>query len=256
MVRGRKSASYQLLGTKGSLSGPQEFRASLSESDCVGCNRQHNCGRLHQQTGRYEIRLSLCPPLETPILVPPQGNSSESQAHSRSVKCDSRQALPAQSGNSDREVTRSDCVQSVVLEMGPTKSGSVCHPVQLQTPQVCLTGSGSDCLGCGRSESTLAGSGCVCLPSRRPPQLGDLQDSGARVSTDDSHCPRVAQHGVVLGPGQSVSADSIQSPSAEGSGDSTIQRDPSPRSVKSESACMAPRTSFVQGKGFSGQVAA
>ena len=104
LVRCRKSASYQLLGTKGSLSGPQEFRASLSESDCVGCNRQHNCGRLHQQTGRYEIRLSLCPPLETPILVPPQGNSSESQAHSRSVKCDSRRALLAQSGNSDRVV--------------------------------------------------------------------------------------------------------------------------------------------------------
>ena len=141
-------------------------------------------------------------------------------------------------------------------EMGSTKGGSVCHPVQLQTSQVCLTGSGSDCLGCGHSESTLAGSGCVCLPSRRLPQPSNLQDSGAGVSTDDSHCPRVAQHGVVLGPGQSASADSIQSPLAEGSGDSTVQRDPSPRSVKSESACMAPRTSFIQGKGFSGEVAA
>ena len=256
LVRSRKSTSYKLLGTNGSLSDPQEFRASLSEPDCVGCDRQHNCGRLYQQTGRYEIRLSLCPPLETPILVPPQRNSSESQAHSGSVKCDSRQALSAQSGNPDRVVTRSEGVQSLVLEMGPTTSGSVCHPVQLQTPQVCLTGSGSNCLGCGRSESILAGSGCVCLPSRRPPQPSDLQDSGAGVSTDDSHCPRVAQHAVVLGPGQYVSANSIQSPSAEGSGDSTVQRDPSPRSVKSESACMAPRTSLIQGKGFSGEVAA
>ena len=179
-----------------------------------------------------------------------------SWCHTRgiSVKCDSRQALSAQSGNPDRVVTRSEGVQSLVLEMGPTTSGSVCHPVQLQTPQVCLTGSGSDCLGGGRSESILAGSGYVCLPSRRPPQPSGLQDSGAGVSTDDSHCPRVAQHAVVLGPGQYVSANSIQSPSAEGSGDSAIQRDPSPRSVKS--ACMAPRTSLIQGKGFSGEVAA
>ena len=140
--------------------------------------------------------------------------------------------------------------------MGPTKSGSFCHPVQLQTPQVCLTGSGSDCLGCGRPESTLAGSGCVCLPSHLPPQPSDLQNSGSGLSTDDSHCPRVVQHGVVLGPGQSVSADSIQSPAAEGSGDPTVKRDLSQRSVKSESACMAPRTSFIQGKGFSGEVAA
>ena len=256
LVGSRKSTSYKLLGTKGSLSGPQEFRASLSKPDCTDCDRQHNCGSLYQQTGRYEIRLSLCPPLETPILVPPPRNSSESPAHSGSVKCDSRQALSAQSGNPDRVVSRSEGVQSLVLEMGPTTSGSVCHPVQLQTPQVCLTGSGSDCLGGGRSESILAGSGYVCLPSRRPPQPSGLQDSGAGVSTDDSHCPRVAQHAVVLGPGQYVSANSIQSPSAKGSGDSTIQRDPSPRSVKSESACMAPRTSLIQGKGFSGEVAA
>ena len=256
LVGSRKSTSYKLLGTKGSLSGPQEFRASLSKPNCVGCDRQHNCGRLYQQTGRYEIRLSLCPPLETPVLVPPQRNSSESPAHSGSVKCDSRQALSAQSGNPDRVVTRSEGVQSLVLEMGPTTSGSVCHPVQLQTPQVCLTGSGSDCLGGGCSESILAGSGYVCLPSRRPPQPSGLQDSGTRVSTDDSHCPRVAQHAMVLGPGQYVSANSIQSPSTEGSGDSTVQRDPSPRSVKSESACMAPRTSLIQGKGFSGEVAA
>ena len=194
--------------------------------------------------------------MEAPILVPPQGNSSESQALSRSVKCDSRQALPAQSGNPDRVVTRSECVQSLVLEMGPTTSGSFCNPVQLQASQVCLTGSRPDCLGCGRPESTLAGSGCVSLPSCLPPQPSDLQSGGSGVSKDDSHCSRVAQHGVVLGPGQSVSADSIQSSAAEGSGDSTVQRAPSPRSVKSESACMAPRTAFIPGKGFSGEVAA
>ena len=141
---------------------------------------------------------------------------------------------------------------------GPNHKWICLPPKQLllQTSQVCLTGSGPDGLGCGCPESTLAVSGCVCLPSRLPPQPSDLQNSGSRVSTDDSHCPRVAQHDLVLGPGHSVSTDSIHSPAAEGSGDPTVQRDSPPRSVKPESACMAPRSSFIQGKGFSGEVAA
>ena len=44
-------------------------RAFVLGSDHSGLHRQHNCGFLHQQGGRYEIRLSLCPPMETPVLV-------------------------------------------------------------------------------------------------------------------------------------------------------------------------------------------
>ena len=55
------------LGVKSSPSGPQEFRASLQGPDCSCSNRQLNCSLLHKQTGRYEIRLSLCPPLETSV---------------------------------------------------------------------------------------------------------------------------------------------------------------------------------------------
>ena len=73
LVRTRKSPPYKLLGTKSSLPGSQEFRASLQGSDCPSSHRQHNCGLLHQQGRRYEIRLSLCPPVETSVVVPPQG---------------------------------------------------------------------------------------------------------------------------------------------------------------------------------------
>ena len=194
--------------------------------------------------------------METSGLVPPQGYSSESKAHSRSFKCDSRQAIEAQSSNPDRVVSGSEGVQPLVFEMGPSSSGPVCHPVQLQTAQVCLSGTGLKSLGSGRPEPALAESGRVCLPSCLSSQPGDLQSGGSGLSKDDSHCSRLAQHALVLGSGQPVSADSVQSPSAKGSGDSTIQRAPSPRSLKSESACMAPRASFIQGQGFSGEVAA
>ena len=71
------------LTVKSCSSGPQEFRASLQGLDCAHSNGQHNCSLLHQQRGRYEIRLSLCPPLETSVLVSPQKNSAEGSTHTR-----------------------------------------------------------------------------------------------------------------------------------------------------------------------------
>ena len=59
LVRSRKSPPHQRSGVESSLPGPQEFRASLQGPDCSDSNRQHNGGFLHQQGGRYEIRLSL-----------------------------------------------------------------------------------------------------------------------------------------------------------------------------------------------------
>ena len=77
LVSHRKSPSHKLLRTKGSPPGPEELRASLQGPDCSCCDRQYNSGLQHQQVGRYEIRLSVCPPLEAPILVPSQGNCPE-----------------------------------------------------------------------------------------------------------------------------------------------------------------------------------
>ena len=83
LVSYRKLPLHQLSGVKSSLPGPQEFRASLQGPDCIDNNGQHNCSLLHQQGGWYEIRLSLCPPLETSVLVSPQGNGSRSSQVTR-----------------------------------------------------------------------------------------------------------------------------------------------------------------------------
>ena len=96
LVSYRKLPLHQLFGVKNSLPGPQEFRASLQGPDCIDNNGQHNCSLFHQQGGRYEIRLSLCPPLETSVLVSPQRNDSEVSAHSRLFECNRRQAVQTQ----------------------------------------------------------------------------------------------------------------------------------------------------------------
>ena len=256
LVRSRKSTSYQLLGTKGSLSGPQEFRASLSEPDCIGGDRQHNCGRLYQQTRGYEIRLSLCPPLETPFLVPPQRNSSESQAHSGSVKCHSRQTVPAQSGDPDRVVPVPTGVQSLVLQLGPAADRSFCHPIQSQASQVCLSSSGLDSLGGGCSQPSMVQPERVRLSSSPPSQSGHIQTGESGFSQNDLNRSGLAQHALVLGSDQSIKSDSLQSSLGEEPVDSTVQR-PSPQELESsESACLAPRASSIRRQGFSEEVAA
>ena len=76
MVRHRKSPPYQFPGTKGSVSGPQEFRVTLQGSDFSGSNGQYNCGCLNKEGGTKSGFLFV-PSLETSVLVPSQGNSPE-----------------------------------------------------------------------------------------------------------------------------------------------------------------------------------
>ena len=130
LVRTRKSSPHQFLGAKSSAAGPQEFRVSLQGADCSDSNGQHNCSLLHQQGGRYEIRLSLCPPLETPVLVSSQKNGSASAAHPRLLECHSRQTVQTQSSDTDRVVPVSTGFPSLVFQMGPASDRPFCNSVQ------------------------------------------------------------------------------------------------------------------------------
>ena len=250
LVRIRKSPPYQLLGTQGSSSGSQEFRAAVQGTDCSHSNGQHNCSLLHQQRGQYEIRLSLCPTLEAPILVSSQEDNSSGQTHSGSLECHSRQAIPAQSGDPDRVVPVSTGIQSLVLQLGPTADGSVCHPIQSQASQVCLSGAGLDSLGSGCSQPIVEQSSSI------PSQSGHIKTGGSGLSQNDINRPGLAQHALVLGSDQSIKSDSLQSSLGEEPGDSTFQR-PSPQELESsKSACLAPRASSIRRQGFSEEVAA
>ena len=255
LVQTGKPPSHKFFRTKGSSPGPEEFRASVQRSHCSCPDRQHHSGILHQQARGYEVRLSLCPPLETSLLVPPQGNCAESKAHSGPLERDSRQAFQGQPGDSNRVVPFSAGFQSVVLQMAPTTSRFVCDPVQLQTSSVCIAGSGPDSLGGGRPESPVAGSGRVCLPTSVPDRSGGVEDGRSRMSVNDPDCPRLAKHALVLGPHDPVSSDSTQSALGDESSVTAVQRTSGQESQQSQSACVAPRVTAIQKRGFSEEVA-
>ena len=189
------------------------------------------------------------------ILVPPQRNSPQGKAHSRSLECHSGQVFQTQSSDSNRVVPISAGVQSFVLQMGPTTSRLVCNPVQSQTSSVCITGTGSGSMGSRHPQSSMGESGHVRLSSSLPGSPGGFQDDGSGLSENDSHCTRLAKHALVLGPGKFVGSDSLQSSNGEGPGESTIQRVSLQEPLQSESACLAPRASAMQKQGFSDEVA-
>ena len=66
----------------------------------------------------------------------------------------------------------------------------------------------------------------------------------------------MAQHALVLGPGQSIGSDSLQSSTSGRTGATPLQWALSQESQQSESSCMAPRASAIQKQGLSDEVAA
>ena len=256
LVGVRKHPPHKFFGVEGSLLGSQKLRASLQRPDCSDCHGQHHCGFLHKQGRGYEIRLSLCSPLETSVMVPPQRNSPASKAHSGSFECDSGQAVQAQSSDSDRMVSGSKGVQPVMLQVGSPTGGSVCHPLQLQDSKVCVPSAGPESLGSGCTESFVGGSGRLCLSSSLPSQPRSLQGGGSRLPPDDLGGSGLAQHAVVLGPGESVSSGPVPTSIAGGSSVSAVQRPPAQEPKQPEPSCLAPRTCLIQQQGFSEEVAA
>ena len=143
-----------------------------------------------------------------------------------------------------------------MLDLGLSTVRPVCNPVQSQASQVCFTGARSVSLGDRRPESSMGESGCLCFPPSISAQPSDLQGDGSGLSQNDSNRSGVAQHALVLGPGQSISSDSLPTATSEGSGDATLQRPRSQEPQSSESVCLAPRTSAIQEQGFTDEVAA
>ena len=154
----------------------------MQRPNCACGNRQHDSGFLHKQARGYEVRLSLCPPVEAPVLVPSQRNCSESKAHSRLLEGDSGQAFQAQSGDPNRVVPLSAGVPSFVFRVDMAPSGFVCDPVQLQTTKVCVSGSGCDSLGGRRPEPAVESVGGLRLSTVYliPQVISKLRDQGCR----------------------------------------------------------------------------
>ena len=155
LVSARKSPAHKLPGTKGSLAGLKKIPASCAGKSCSSGHRQHHSCGLHKQGGRYEVRLTLCPSLATPLLVQSKTGGTKGQAHSGSSECHCRQIVSPSIGHSDRVIPSSGGVQPSGSDLAQARNRHVCNKIQLQTTPLCVASTRSQCVGSGRPDSVL-----------------------------------------------------------------------------------------------------
>ena len=256
LVSARKQAAYKLSGTESSLPSLKRVPRSLYRQDSSCSNRQYNSGSLHKQGGRHEVGPAVCIAVENLDLVFPQTSNAKGPTHPRPSKCDSGQTIQAGSDHPDGVVPPPRNFSKNMQQVAPASNRPVCHEVQSQITSVCVPSSGHTGCSSGCPHSALGGSRCVCLPTDRHLGQSGGEVIGLPVQEALSNCSRVAQHALVLGLGDHVQSSSPQFTKSTQSADTALQSDPSQKSGKSKSPCMAPRATAIQKQGLSEAVAA
>ena len=192
----------------------------------------------------------MCPTLENLDLVYPETSDPKSPTHPRPTKCDSRQTIPAGSDHPDGMVPPSRGVSGTMPKMAPTSDRPFRHKVQPQIASVCVPSTVSPGDSSGRTHSAMGQSGSIRLPTDRHIGQSGGEVTGLPVQENHSDCPGVSQHGLVLGSSDYVQSGPHQSVHPAKPVDPTLQSDPSQKSGKSESPCMAPRATTIKERGF------
>ena len=251
LVPYRKSPSHKLPRTESSTSSSQTVRASLQESDCACCDRQHDGGLIHQQTRGYEFRLSLFPPVEAPILVSSQGDCPESQTHL------GRLNVIADKLSRHNQIIQTEwSLSQQVFDLLSSKWGRPQVDLfatrfnyklpQFVSPVPDPTAWGVDALSLTWEQLEAYAFRPVSLI---PQVISKLRYQGCRRMI------LIAQHALVLGSSQLISSDPVQAPSGPRPGIPALQRAPTQEPHTSQSPCLAPRIDSIQKHGFSQEVA-
>ena len=255
LVSSRKSSSHKFPGTKSGLTGLEKVPALGTRQSSPSCHRQHHSCGIHQQGRRYEVRLTLCPSMATPVLVQSEAGSAKGQAHPWSSQCDCRQAVSSRPSHSDGMVTSPGGLRPPSSDLAPSPSGHVCNQIQLQTSPVRVSSAGPKCMGSGRPNSLLGELGHVYFFPSVVTGQGGQQTVGPSLQKSDPHSSGLAQHSMVLGPGGTVVSDPSLPTQSSRPSDTAIQQGASQESDQSKPSRLAPRAEAIKEQGFSSPVA-
>ena len=256
LVGAGNQAAHKLSGTKSSVPSVKRVPTSLCRQNSSGSNRQHHSGSLHKQGRGNEVRPTMCPTVENLDLVFPATSYPNRSTHPGPFKCDSRQAIQAGSDHPNRMVPPSGRFSRDMQSMAPSSNRSICHEVQPQVASVCLSSTGPPGCSSGCTYSAMGGSGCIRLPTNR--HIGQSGGETTELPVQETHsdCPGVAQHALVLGLGEHVQPGPSRPAQPAQSANAALQSDPSQKSDKPKSPCLAPRATQIKEQGFSEAVAA
>ena len=209
--RSGKIASYQCPRVKGSISGLKKLSKQNSRQKGSHSNRQRHCSQLSEQTRGNTLMGHVSPGLVHLGLLQSSKHTHKSQTHSGLPQCHSRQSLQERQNNSDRMVSSSSNIQSNLQSLAHTNGGHVCHQIESQATNLCLTSPRCKCYEHRCTEHLLGGSGRLCLLSCSTHTKSHTENEHLQVQ-DDSSSTRVAQNALVLGSSESVDQAPLQLP--------------------------------------------
>ena len=96
----------------------------------------------------------------------------------------------------------------------------------------------------------------ICLSTSSHLAQSGGEVAGIPMQKNHFDCSGVAQHALVLGPGDNVKSNPTEPSQLAQPVNTALQSDPSQKSDKSKSPRMAPRASAIKEQGFSEAVAA
>ena len=237
LVSFRKSVAHKFPGIRSCTAGPKKVPRHSARKNCSSCHRQHySCG-LHKQGGRYEVRLTLCPSMASPVLVQSETHCSKGHTHPRSSECNCGQVIQME-WSLHQEVFNLLCQTWHLPQVDMFATRYNCKLTKFVSPVPDPNAWAVDALTVSWED----------LES-------DQQTVRSSVQLSDTDSSGLAQHAVVLGSGRSVVRDTHLSPKPPRSCDSTVQRGSSQGSSQSQSSRLAPRAEAIKEQGFSSPVA-
>ena len=254
LVPTREQAAYKLSGTKSSLSSLKRVPGSLLKQDSTCSNQQHYSSVINKQGSSYEVGPTMCPTVENLDLVNQETSDPQSPTHSMLFECGSRQAIQTRPDHSDRMVPPSRDFSNYMhympqIDLFATRFNNklplLVSPVpdSLTTAVDALSQPGEDL------------DAYAFLPVAL---LGKVVEKllGLPMQKNNPDCPEVAKHALVLGPSVHVQPDPTEPAQSAQSVGTALQSDPSQKSDKSKSPCMAPTARATEEQGFAEAVAA
>ena len=182
----------------------------------------------------------------------PETSDSQSPTHSRPVECGSTQAIPARPDHPDRVVSPSRGFSNYMQQVEPASSRPICHQVQQQVTSV--VSPVPDPLATAVDALSLSWEDLDAYAFPPVAILGKV--TGLSMQENHSDCSGVAQHTLVLGSSEHVQPNPTEPTQPSKPVDTALQSDPSQKSDKPKSPCMAPRATAIKEQGFSNAVAA
>ena len=237
----RKQAAYKLPGTKGSLSSLKRVSRPLHrQGSTCATNNTTVVSYINKELGMK----SVCPTMENLDLVYQISSNSKSPTHSGPAKRDKLSCL-GQTIQTEWSLLQ-EVFQAICSRWHRPQIDLFATRFNNKLPQF-VSPVRDPLVVAVDAEFPMGGSGCIWLPTS-----SHLGQSGGEVAGLPMQ-ERVAQHALVLGYSDHVQSDSTEPAQPV---NSAIQSDPSQKSDKSKSPCVAPRASAMKEQGFSETVAA